>query len=226
MRNLAIIPARGGSKRIPRKNIRNFLGKPIIAYSIEAALTSRLFSEVMVSTDDEEIAGVAVNFGAVVPFMRNESTSGDYATLSDVVEEVKRHYSEAGRSFDYICCILPTSPLIKTENLEKGLKMLIEHDADSVRPIVRFTYPVQRALRLEDGTIRMFFPENQNARSQDMELSYHDAGQFYWMKFEPGLSGGKKMGFELPETEVQDIDTMEDWKMAEMKYKMMNMPIL
>lgn len=219
MKNLAIIPARGGSKRIPRKNIKDFLGKPIIAYSIEAALKSELFDEVMVSTDDEEIAEIAIKYGAKVPFMRSKETANDFATLADVVDDVKNSYSKMDRKFSYICLILATSPLISQENLLIGYKLLIKNAADSVRPVVKFSYPIQRALKLTNSKVSLFYPEYINSRSQDLEQAYHDAGQFYWMQYQTALRGQNKQAFEIPETNVQDIDSEEDWILAELKYK-------
>ena len=218
MRNLAIIPARGGSKRIPRKNIKDFLGKPIIAYSIEAALKSNLFNEVMVSTDNKEIAKVAIKYGAKVPFLRSDKNANDYATLADVIDEVKQVYIQQGEFFDNICCFLPTAPLITIENINEAYKLLQQDNIDSVRPVVRSSYPVQRSVKMTQGKIEMFYPEYQNIRSQDLETAYHDAGQFYWMKFERGLRGKSKFGFEIPEIQVQDIDTEQDWVLAELKY--------
>src|SRR5690554_3725976 len=148
MGNLCIIPARGGSKRIPRKNIKDFLGKPIIAYSIETALQSGLFEEVMVSTDDEEIAEVAKKYGAKVPFRRSPTVSDDHSGLADVIEDVKVKYEQLGVSFDYICCLLPTAPLVTFETIKEGLEELLASTADSVRPVVRFDYPIQRAIRI------------------------------------------------------------------------------
>ena len=219
MLNLAIIPARGGSKRIPRKNIKDFLGKPIIAYSIQAALKSELFDEVMVSTDDEEIAEIAKKHGAKVPFMRSDKTADDHATLADVLDEVKNEYLKQNKTFDNICCILPTAPLITLENFKKGYDLLLMKNADSVRPIVRFSYPIQRAVKAQDGKLSMFYPEYLKTRSQDLEPAFHDAGQFYWMRFEAGLGDDNKIGFEIPETMAQDIDTTADWKIAELKFK-------
>lgn len=220
-KNLCIIPARGGSKRIPRKNIRDFLGKPIIAYSIETALESGLFNEVMVSTDDEEIVKVAKKYGAKVPFLRSKETADDYATLADVVDEVKNSYQVAGITFDYICCILPTAPFVNVFLLKKGFSLLTENDVDSVRPVVRFSYPIQRAVKMSNGFIEMFNPEHSRTRSQDLEPAFHDAGQFYWVKFDEGMKGERKMGFELSEHIVQDIDTEDDWEMAEIKYEIL-----
>ncbi len=220
MKNLCIIPARGGSKRIPLKNIRNFLGKPIIAYSIETAIESCLFNEVMVSTDDEKIAEVAKKFGALIPFFRSEAMSNDYAPLADVVDEVKASYLKIGKQFDCICLILPTAPLITKENLLKGYNILVKEKVDSVRPVVRFSYPIQRALKLNDGKMEMFYPQYLSTRSQDLEPAFHDAGQFYWMLYEPALKGKNKYAFEISETMAQDIDCDDDWKIAEMKYKL------
>jgi N-acylneuraminate cytidylyltransferase len=222
MNNLAIIPARGGSKRIPKKNIKEFLGKPIIAYSIEAANQSALFTEIMVSTDDEEIAAVAKQYGAKVPFMRSAENADDYATLADVVDEVKEQYKQLTKEFDNICLILPTAPFISPDILKNTYHLLLSENIDSVRPVVRFSYPIQRALKMQNGKLQMFYPEHKTTRSQDLEPAYHDAGQFYWMKAEKGLHGTNKYGFEIPETLAQDIDTEEDWKLAEQKYQMIH----
>ena len=220
MKNLAIIPARGGSKRIPRKNIKDFLGKPIIAYSIETALQSGLFNEVMVSTDDEEIASIAIEFGASVPFLRSVEQSNDHATLADVIDEVKNRYLSLGRNFDYICCILPTAPFITTELLTKSfMSISANNNINSIRPVIRFSYPVQRAIKLDEGKISMFYPQHLNTRSQDLEQAYHDAGLFYWMRFNTGLRSDDKFGFEISELQAHDIDTEEDWVIAEIKYK-------
>lgn len=221
MNNLALIPARGGSKRIPRKNIKDFLGKPIIAYSIEAALKSKLFEEVMVSTDDQEIAEIAMKYGAKVPFMRSEKTADDHATLADVIDDVKNEYLKRNKTFDNFCCILPTAPLITLENLKKGYDLLLNKKADSVRPIIRFSYPIQRAVKVKDGILSMFYPEYQKARSQDLEPAFHDSGQFYWTNINTGLRGPNKYGFEISEMQVQDIDNEEDWKSAELKFKIL-----
>ena len=218
MSNLAIIPARGGSKRIPGKNIKDFLGKPIISYSIEAAHNSKLFDEIMVSTDNSQIAEIAKNLGAKVPFLRSAETSDEYATFADVIEEVKKEYLKINRRFDYICCILPTAPLITVRNIEFGFRFLKKTNADSVKPVIRYSYPIQRAFKLHDDKVVMFHPELHPARSQDLEPTFHDAGQLYWMKFESGLIKKNKFGFEISEMEGQDIDTLEDWKLAEFKY--------
>lgn len=217
--NLCIIPARGGSKRIPRKNIKEFLGSPIISYSIRAAINSNLFDEIIVSTDDKEIADVAIQFGAKVPFFRSETTSNDFATLSDVIEEVKSYYIGKKENFKNICCLLATAPFVSPELLTVHYEYMINNNCDSVRPIVKFGFPIQRALRNKGGKIEMFNPQYLKARSQDLEPAYHDAGMFYWMGFEKGLLGENKAGIEISEKFAQDIDTIEDWDLAEFKFK-------
>lgn len=227
MKTIAVITARGGSKRIPKKNIKEFMGKPIIAYSIETAINSKLFDEVMVSTDNEEIAKIALKYGAKVPFIRSEKNSDDYSTTVDVILEVLNKYKENGKEFDYACCIYPTAPFITCEKLISGYNLLINHQFDSVIPVVKFSYPIQRALKIENNKLRMFFPDNILMRSQDLEHSYHDAGQFYFINCEKFLKSFKLIGenssfIEMNEIEVQDIDTMEDWRLAEVKYKILN----
>lgn len=220
--NLAIIPARGGSKRIPGKNIKPFLGKPIIAYSIEAALNSQLFAEVMVSTDDQQIADLALTYGAKVPFMRSTETADDYATLADVMAEVTAEYKKINQFFDYACCILPTCPLLDVNYLQQAFSFFLEGKFDSLRPIAKFSYPIQRALVYKEGKVKMMHPEHARTRSQDLEAAYHDSGQFYWFLFEKGLAGSNKGAIIIPETRVQDIDTEEDWMLAEIKYTFLN----
>ena len=225
MKNLAIIPARGGSKRIPRKNIKNFLGKPIIAYSIEIALQSGLFDEIMVSTDDDEIAKIAIQYGAKVPFMRSAKAADDYATITDVINEVLNMYCKNNQRFDNICCILATSPLITVEQLSSAYHKLIASDIlTSIYPIVPFSYPIQRSLKMDkDGYVKMNFPKHATTRSQDLEIMYHDAGAFYWHKVKSWKTGELvKGGFVLDEINVQDIDTENDWKLAELKYSVLN----
>lgn len=224
MVNLAIIPARGGSKRIPRKNINLFLGKPIIAYSIEAALNSKLFDEVMVSTDDNEIAEVALKYGAKVPFFRSTKNSDDYSTTMDVIKEVLSEYNiKLNTYFENCCCIYPTAPLIKIEHLINGYNKLITNDYSSVFSAVEFSYPIWRGLSInEDSTVKMIWPQNLNVRSQDLQKVYHDAGQWYWFKTKKitdSFFTGKSAIIKLDETEVQDIDNLTDWKIAELKYK-------
>ncbi|MCX5785932.1 MAG: pseudaminic acid cytidylyltransferase [Elusimicrobia bacterium] len=223
---LAIITARGGSKRIPRKNIKDFLGRPIITYSIDAAIKSGCFDEVMVSTDDEEIAAIARKSKVIVPFLRTSKNSGDFASTADVIVEVLLGYSKSGRKFDYACCIYPTAPFVTAEKLKKGYKLLTTSSADAVVPVVRFDYPIQRALEIQNGRLQMLYPENRDVRSQDLKLNYHDAGQFYWLNIERFLKnrtlfGNNTLPIEVPASEVQDIDTLEDWSLAEMKFRML-----
>ncbi|MCH5274568.1 MAG: pseudaminic acid cytidylyltransferase [Lachnospiraceae bacterium] len=224
---VAIITARGGSKRIPKKNVKPFLGKPIILYSIQAALSSGIFDEVMVSTDDEEIAELAKAAGASVPFLRSEEAANDHATTADVLWEVFSTYREQGRNFDYACCIYPTAPFVSGEKLRKAMTMLQEAEADSLLPVVRFSFPPQRSVVLRDGFLSFRWPEHMNSRSQDLEPFYHDAGQFYCMKVSSFLEQkrlvmDKTIPFELPELEVQDIDTLQDWEIAEVKYQILH----
>jgi len=228
MHNLAIIPARGGSKRIPRKNINEFWGKPIIAYSIEAALESGLFDEVMVSTDDNEIAEVTRQYGAKVPFLRSAENANDFATLADVLIEVVNQYKESGKSFHNICCILPTAPLTSVNRLKEAFAKFVNEDLESVLPVVEFSYPILRALEFnKNERLKMIWPEYLKTRSQDLKLAYHDSGSFYWVKTNALLNQKTlfcKNGsaIVLPETEVQDIDNETDWKLAELKYKLLN----
>ncbi|WP_026520085.1 MULTISPECIES: pseudaminic acid cytidylyltransferase [unclassified Butyrivibrio] len=227
MKTLAMITARGGSKRIPRKNIKEFNGKPIIAYSIEAALASGVFDEVMVSTDDEEIAEIAKKYGAKVPFFRSEKTANDFATTVDVIEEVLNTYKERGEEFDIFCCIYPTAPFITAKRLKDAVEELAKSDADSLIPVVRFSYPPQRAMEVHDGKLVFRQPENLSKRSQDLEPHFHDAGQFYVVRSESffknrGIMVGDILPMELSELEVQDIDNEVDWKLAELKYNLLN----
>ncbi len=227
MKNLAIIPARGGSKRIPRKNIKNFLGKPIIAYSIEAALESKLFDKVMVSTDDKEIADIATKYGAKVPFYRTEKTANDFAGLAEVVTEVLEMYAEQNKTFDNVCCLLATAPFVKPNDLISTYKKLVISNFDSVFPVIRYSFPIQRAMQFEGEKIKMIWPENMNKRSQDLTPSFHDAGLFYWVKTKVVLTQNKlwtnnTTAIEISEQTAQDIDTCEDWEMAELKYKLIN----
>lgn len=227
MKNLAIIPARGGSKRIPKKNIRNFLGKPIIAYSIEAAIQSELFDEVMVSTDDEEIAEVAKRYGAKVPFLRSQETANDFATLTDVIKEVLEKYKEKGETYDYTCLILATAPFVKAEKLIQAYNLLTENNVDSVITVTEYSFPIQRSFKIEKGYLKMNWPENMNKRSQDLEKTYHDAGQFCFFKTQEFFKQNKLymeklVPIILDNIEVQDIDSEIDWKLAELKYQVIN----
>lgn len=225
MKTIAIIPARGGSKRIPRKNIKNFLGKPILAYSIKVALDSNLFDEVMVSTDDDEIAAIARSCGAVVPFMRSKSNSDDFASTVGVILEVLKEYEGVGRKFQFGCCIYPTAPFIKPERLTEGFRIMVGGNYDTVFPISKFSYPIWRALTIVDGKVSMIWPENMSKRSQDLQSAYHDAGQWYWFN-SSNIVENKKLwtentyGLEIDELEVQDIDNESDWRIAELKFSM------
>lgn len=224
---IAIITARGGSKRIPKKNIRDFCGQPIIAYSIKAALESGMFSEVMVSTDSEEIAEISRQYGANVPFMRSEKTSDDYATTADVILEVLDRYKEMGKEFEYACCIYPTAPFVTGEKLQDAMRIMEEKNPVEVMPVVAFSYPPQRCYVIdEQGLIKYKYPEYMTARSQDLEKQYHDAGQFYMYHVEKYLACNGKvaegvMPIIVSDLEVQDIDSEDDWKVAELKYQLM-----
>lgn len=224
--NLAIIPARGGSKRIPRKNIRPFCGKPILAYSIQAALGSGLFDEVMVSTDDPEIAAIAKEYGASVPFFRSAQTANDFATTADVLLEVLEQYRLAGRSFDNLCCLYPTAPLVTADKLRTAFQLLHENQADALVPVVEFSYTPFRGLILQDGRLQMKWPENLSVRSQDLERLYHDSGQFYVVRTEAFLQEKTlfcrdTIPMVLSDLEVQDIDNEVDWELAEIKHELL-----
>lgn len=226
MKAIAIITARGGSKRIPRKNIKDFCGKPILAYSIEAALDAGIFDTVMVSTEDEEIASVARSFGADVPFYRSEKTSGDYATTNDVLMEVLEEYEKRGQKFDLAVCIYPTAPFVTAQKLKDAVRKFEDSGAETLIPVVAFSYPPQRAMIVRDGRLVFEYPRYLDSRSQDLEPHYHDVGQFYVFRTEAFKKNKKLMvGDILPyvvdEMEVQDIDNQTDWEIAEMKYRVM-----
>lgn len=223
---LAIITARGGSKRIPKKNIKEFCGKPILAYSIQAALDSKLFDEVMVSTDSEEIAEVARKYGAQVPFMRSERSSDDYATTADVLLEVLEEYEKRGKNFEYMTCIYPTAPFVTAQKLSYGMEQLKAENAVMAMPVVAFSYPPQRGYVIQDERLNMKWKENFNKRSQDLEKLYHDCGQFYIYqvdkyKEKKGQIVEGIVPIIVDEMEVQDIDNETDWKLAELKYQFM-----
>jgi len=219
-RNICIIPARGGSKRIPRKNIKDFLGKPIIAYSIEMALETELFEEVMVSTDDSEIAEIAESYGAKIPFLRSNETSNDYATTASVIREVVKMYKNIGREFDSVCCLYPTAVLANSADICEGYELL--NEVDIVLPVTEFSFPPLRSFHVnEKGLAEYRYPEHVNTRSQDLEPWYHDAGQWYWYHikfFEKELEIYERKVIKLPNTRVQDIDNMEDWELAKIKF--------
>ena len=222
---VAIIPARGGSKRIPKKNIKEFFGKPIISYSINAAIDSKLFDRVIVSTDCEDIAQVAIDYGAEVPFMRPEELSGDFLGTHEVVGHSLRWLENSGFSSDYACCIYATAPMIKANDLIKGYDLIKTGKWKSVIAATKYSYPVFRSFKqLSNGGLEMVFPEHYNSRSQDLPEVYHDAGQFYWAKSQewkgkPGGFSKNNTIIELPNYLVQDIDTLEDWNRAERIYE-------
>ncbi|MDR2044038.1 MAG: pseudaminic acid cytidylyltransferase [Clostridium sp.] len=226
MRAIAVIPARGGSKRIPRKNEKEFCGKPILAYSVEAALASELFDTVMVSTEDERIAALAVQYGAQVPFYRSAATAGDYATTSDTLIEVLTRYRKRGEEFPFACCLYPTAPFVTARKLREGFDRLRTSQAEVLIPVVAFSYPIQRALVIRQERLVFEHPQYLDSRSQDLEPHYHDAGQFYFFRVEPffrhrRLMAGDVLPYEVSELEVQDIDRETDWKLAEIKYRLM-----
>ena len=226
MKKIAIITARGGSKRIPHKNIKDFLGKPIMAYSIAAALESGLFDTVMVSTDDREIAEIAEKYGAEVPFFRSAETSNDFATTNDVLIEVLQEYQKRGTHFDIGCCLYPTAPFVTKQKLLDSFTAFEASDADSLIPVVQFSYPPKRGLVIRNDRLTFEYPEYLDTRSQDLEAVYHDVGQFYYFRTDAFLRNRKLMlgnilPYIVPELEVQDIDNQTDWEIAELKYRFM-----
>lgn len=223
MKRLCVIPARGGSKRIPRKNLKDFRGRPIIAWSIEAALDSALFHTVMVSTDDSEIADVARSYGAAVPFMRSATTANDHATTADVLLEVLNEFDRSGLTFDTVCCLYATAPFVTVERLHKAVGHVEQEGWDCAFPIVPFSHPVQRALVKGLDGVEYAYPEYAAMRSQDLDPRFQDAGQFY--VFQPAtlqstgrMMGNRAYGMVIPETEAQDLDTETDWVIAELKF--------
>lgn len=222
---LAVIPARGGSRRIPKKNIKEFAGKPMLAHSILAARASGLFDKIVVSTDSEEIAEVAKQFGADIPFLRPANLADDYTGTNDVVAHAIRHYRDQGITVDTVCCIYATAPFVTAENLCKGYELLNKSGKTFVFSATSFPFPIFRAIELEvDQTVKMVWPEHLNSRSQDLPETYHDAGQFYWGKPDGFLDqipmfSEQAAALVIPRHLVQDIDTMEDWQRAELMYK-------
>ena len=225
-KRLAIITARGGSKRIPYKNIREFCGKPIIAYSIEAAIKSEMFNEVMVSTDDEKIARIAKEAGANVPFLRSAETSNDFATTADVIMEVLNEYEKRGQIFDNACCIYPTAPFITSAKLKNAVELLENKAYDSVMPVVEFSFPPLRGMVMDEDKVSYKWEEFSMARSQDLEKIYHDVGQFYVFDIEKFKEAKRLVtkntgAIIIDELEMQDIDNEVDWKLAELKYQLL-----
>jgi pseudaminic acid cytidylyltransferase len=225
--NIAIIPARGGSKRIPRKNIKEFHGKPLIAYSIEAAKASKCFDRIIVSTDDIEIAEVAKKYGAEVPFIRPAEISDDFATTMDVMQHAITYCTEQGYKLNLVCCIYATAPFLLPEYLQQAQAELNDSTIEYAFSVTSFAFPIQRAIKLTDvGTVNMFNSEHSDTRSQDLTEAYHDAGQFYWGKAS-AFSQGKAIfaahskAVILPRKRVQDIDTPEDWELAEALYSVL-----
>ena len=222
---IAIIPARGNSKRIPRKNIKDFLGKPLIAYSIEVALQSNLFQKVIVSTDDEEIAEIARKYGAETPFIRSSKLSDDFTTSGDVIKDAITQLQQLGEDFDFVCTIYATAPLLQKEYLIEGFHTLQNSDAQMAFSVTSMPFPIQRSFKITKKLrCEMFTPEHFTSRSQDLEESYQDAGQFYWervgVKPKDIPFGRDSIPIVLPRHLVQDIDTLEDWKRAEILYEM------
>jgi N-acylneuraminate cytidylyltransferase len=223
--NVAIIPARGGSKRIPGKNIRSFEGKPIIAYSIEAALETGLFDRVVVSTDDQEIARVAETYGAEIPFFRPQEIADDMTGTAPVVKHAVEQLSAGGDDIAYACCIYATAPFVQASDLTAAYKALTAASGKAFAfSVTSFAFPVQRALAIRDGGVAPIYPEYSETRSQDLEEAFHDAGQFYWGKkeawlVETPLFSRASVPFVLPRHRVQDIDTLEDWTRAEHMFR-------
>ena len=223
--NIAVIPARGGSKRIPRKNIKLFCGKPMIAWSIEAALNSECFEQVIVSTDDEEIASIARNYGADVPFVRPKNLADDHTGINPVIAHAIEWLNSQGLNPNLICCIYATAPFICLSDMQAGLDLIVENNCDYVFSVTSFAFPIQRALKFEDdGKVGMFYPSNFYTRSQDLEESFHDAGQFYWGNAKSWYSkntilDNKSTIYELKKYQAIDINTLDDWKWAEKLYK-------
>jgi len=225
--NLCVIPARGGSKRIPRKNIKPFNGLPMIAYSIESALESGCFDKVVVSTDDVEIAAVAKSYGAEIPFMRPKTLSNDKAGTLPVIKHAVEWFDKCFQPPEYVCCLYATAPFVQSQNIRNALTQLIKTQAEYCFTVTSYSFPIQRAIRLtEKNRIEMFEPQNFNMRSQDLEAAYHDAGQFYWgmaetFKRQKIFFSEIATPFVLPRYQVQDIDTPEDWTQAEMMYQVL-----
>ena len=227
MKAVAIIPARGGSKRIPRKNIKDFFGKPLIAYSIEAALKSNLFEKVIVSTDDEEIAEIAKKYGAQVPFVRPSTLSDDFSVTQDVIEHVLEYLKKEGEVYECYCTIYATAPLLQVKYLTQGYNKLRNTDSINVFSATSMPFPIQRTFKInENERCEMFTPQHYLTRSQDLEEAYQDAGQFYWSKIGKEsneiMFGEDSIPIILPRHLVQDIDTLEDWQRAELMYEILN----
>lgn len=229
--NVCIIPARGGSKRIPKKNIREFCGKPMIAYSIEAAQATGVFDRIIVSTDSDEIATVSRRYGAEIPFIRPSAFSDDFATTDDVIVHALKWFYDNGLSVDYACCLYATAPFSQPSDLRRGLELLQNSGATTAFSVTTFAFSILRSLKINDeGALEMFWPEHGTTRSQDLPEAYHDAGQFYWINVDrysksPALYAPDAVPVILPRHLVQDIDTFEDWKRAEFQYHYMKQEV-
>lgn len=226
MKTIAIITARGGSKRIPRKNIKNFMGKPMLSYAVSAALEANVFDEVMVSTEDEEIASVARACGAQVPFMRSARTADDFSTTFNVLDEVVEEYKKRGRTFDALCCIYPCVPFLRADILRAAYETFLSQEADAVMPVCAYPAPIEWAMCIEDGFLRPFNHETLKKRSQDLSPKYFDVGMFYLCKTDKMYQYGSlcpdyTVPYIIDEFQCQDIDTEADWKTAEIKYKVL-----
>lgn len=226
--NIAIIPARGGSKRIPKKNIKNFLGKPIISYSVELAIKSNLFDKVIVSTDCDEIAEIAKSYGAEVPFKRPHEISDDFSTLNEVLKHAIDFIENDGFLYEYVCCIYATAPFIEIDDVRRGFELINTKKWESVIAATNFSYPIFRSFEKDKkGGLKMVFPDHYSSRSQDLPEIFHDAGQFFWAKSEflkksPSGFNQNNTIIEIPNYRAQDIDTDEDWHRAELIYKYLN----
>ena len=224
---IAIIPARGGSKRIHRKNIKNFYGKPIIEYGINAALESRCFDKVVVSTDDDEIAQVASRAGAEIPFIRPANISDDFSTTADVIKHAINWFKDRGNPVEHICCIYPTAPfLLASDILESWNMFKSSPKKEYIFSVTSFPFPIQRGLYINKGVVKAIYPEHSETRSQDLPEAFHDAGLFYWGSAKAYLSdlplfSESSLGYQIPRSRVQDIDTLEDWNRAEVMFKVL-----
>ena len=224
---LCVIPARGGSKRIPRKNIKFFCGKSMIGYSIKAALASKCFDKVIVSTDDQEIAQISRSFGAETPFVRPEELANDYTGTAPVVKHAIEWFDKKGQSPVDVCCLYATNPFLRSDTIKKAYNQLQQTQSDFCFTVTSFVYPIQRSIQItSEGRVEMLIPENLGIRSQDLEDAYHDAGQFYWgraeaFKQQKQLFSKEASPYILPRYLVQDIDTLEDWKHAELMYQVL-----
>lgn len=225
--NVAIIPARGGSKRIPRKNIKSFNGRPMIAYSILSAKKTGLFDRIIVSTDDEEIGNISKQFGAEVPFVRPTSLSDDLTPTVPVIAHALKECADMGMAIDYACCIYPCAPLLQSDDIVNAYQMMVDKKTNFVYPVAEYPHPIQRALRkLPSGGMKFLYPEHELTRTQDLEALYHDTGQFYWGTTDAWTKGLRMhtdgVGFIVPNYRIVDIDSDDDWHKAEILFRTIN----